>query len=174
MESAPLLTVKPDPEKVRDILLQAAQLAREYYAETGRPLGITGEIAEAEAATLMGLTLAPPRQEGHDATRIVDGIEQLVQVKGRRFPSPAPGEKPKSMGSQKLGRIRRDYPWHVVMVVLLDDCFRPSAIYEADRAAVEAQLDSTPSKAHKRGVLSVAEFIRLGPLIWTPPVASRT
>jgi hypothetical protein len=158
----------PSPEKVRKLLGRAARLARDYYAETGRPLGITGEVAEFEAAALKQLTLAPPRQEGYDATREIEGVEQRVQIKGRWFPPPEPGKKPKAMGSQKLSRIRREHPWHVVMLVLLDEHFRPTAIYEADRASIEMQLDSTPSKAHKRGVLSVSEFMRVGRRVWSP------
>jgi hypothetical protein len=44
-------------------------LVLEYYELTGRPLGITGEIAEYEAARVLGIELLPARQAGHDAIR---------------------------------------------------------------------------------------------------------
>src|SRR5438874_1729828 len=41
-------------DKVLDLLQRAKLLAKEYYQLTGRPLGVTGEIAEYEAVRLLG------------------------------------------------------------------------------------------------------------------------
>ena len=53
--------------RVRNLLCKAKIIAKEYYRLTGRPLGITGEVAECEAARLLGITLAVVRQTGYDA-----------------------------------------------------------------------------------------------------------
>jgi len=41
--------------RVREILAAVKPLAAEYYRLTGKPLGVTGEIAEYLAAELLGL-----------------------------------------------------------------------------------------------------------------------
>jgi len=46
------------------MLTAAKSLARRYYAHTGRPMGVTGEVAEYEATRLLNLTLADVRQTG--------------------------------------------------------------------------------------------------------------
>ncbi len=45
--------------RVRQIIAEAKRLSREYYQLTGKPLGITGEIAELEAADKLGLEPIP-------------------------------------------------------------------------------------------------------------------
>lgn len=60
------------------ILAQAKRLAREYRQLTGKPLGITGEVAEYEAAQKLDVTLTPARDAGYDAVRDSDG--QAVQA----------------------------------------------------------------------------------------------
>ena len=68
----------------REILAEVKRLAAEYYRVTGKPLGVTGEIAEFAASEKLGLDLADARTAGYDATRQVNGREELVQIKGRR------------------------------------------------------------------------------------------
>jgi hypothetical protein len=48
-------------ERVQEILAEAKRLAVEYYRLTGKPLGVTGEVAEYVAAGTLGLKLAPQR-----------------------------------------------------------------------------------------------------------------
>jgi hypothetical protein len=50
--------------RVREILSEAKRLAVEYYRLIGKPLGITGEVAEYVAAETLGLKLAPLRNPG--------------------------------------------------------------------------------------------------------------
>jgi len=45
------------PKEVLEVLSEAKMLARRFYRLTGKPLGITGEVAEYEAATKLGLEL---------------------------------------------------------------------------------------------------------------------
>ena len=48
-------------ERVREILATVKPLAAEYYRLTGKPLGVTGEVAEYVAAEILGLVLADAR-----------------------------------------------------------------------------------------------------------------
>ena len=58
------------PERLEQLLGEVKALPQEYYELTdGRSLGVTGEIAEYEAARILGVKLAPVRQTGFDATR---------------------------------------------------------------------------------------------------------
>ena len=53
----------------KDILADVRALAVEYYQLTGKPLGVTGEIGEFEAAEKMELELGTARTDGYDAIR---------------------------------------------------------------------------------------------------------
>lgn len=53
--------------RIMEILRDAKKLAQEYRTLTGKPLGITGEVAEYEAARILGVELTPARQAGYDA-----------------------------------------------------------------------------------------------------------
>ena len=55
-------------EELAQLAVEAKRVARRYYELTGKPLGVTGEIAELEAARLLNLRLANARQSGWDAT----------------------------------------------------------------------------------------------------------
>jgi hypothetical protein len=128
------------PEKIMELLGGAKQLAKEYRELTGRPLGITGEVAEYEAARLLGIELSPARQAGYDAIRKTRGRTQRLQIKGRCL---LPDSKP----GQRVGGIRLEKEWDVVL--LLDETFEATAIYEADRPAVEAALLARRLRAHE-------------------------
>ena len=53
-----------DEGRILEILGEAKKLAREYRALSGKPLGITGEAAEHEAALHPGVELAVAREAG--------------------------------------------------------------------------------------------------------------
>ncbi len=55
-----------------ELISQTKALAKRYYSLTGRPLGVIGEIAEFEAARLLGLELAPVREPSVDATMMIE------------------------------------------------------------------------------------------------------
>ena len=54
-----------------------------YYALTEKPLGVTGEVAELEAAEALNLALAPARQPDYDAFQNNNGKVERYQIKGR-------------------------------------------------------------------------------------------
>jgi hypothetical protein len=68
--------------EVMEILHEAKRLAQWYRHATGKPLGITGEVAEYEAARILGLRLTPARQAGYDAIEERQGSEHRLQIKG--------------------------------------------------------------------------------------------
>ena len=58
-------------------------LARRFYRLTGKPLGVTVEVAEYEAGAKIGLLLHPARQTGDDATEALGGGGARIKNKGR-------------------------------------------------------------------------------------------
>jgi hypothetical protein len=127
---------------------------------TGKPLGVTGEVAEYEAARILGLELTPARQAGYDAVEIRNGATRRLQIKGRCL---LPGCKP----SLRLSRIDVLKNFDAVLMVLLDEHFDATAIYEADRDAIVAALTKPGSRArNEKGALGVSKFKSIGRLRW--------
>ena len=155
------MTEDPSVQRLKAILSQVQSLGGEYYQLTGKPLGVTGEVAEYVAAELLGLELAPARTEGYDAIRKTDGRDVRIQIKGRAFSATS---KP----GQRIGRIKRGAPCDLFMMVLLDNgTLVPREIWEAPAEAVMARLDVPGGKARtERGTLGVNEFKRLATCIW--------
>lgn len=151
------MTDDDQEKRVLAILAEAKSLAREYRALTGMPLGITGEVAEYEAARLLGVTLTPARHAGYDAVS-ADGRQ--LQIMGRCL---LPGCKP----GQRLGKIDVSKPFDAVLLVLLDENFDATSIHESDRERVLAALASPGSRArNERGALSVSKFKSIGREVW--------
>lgn len=117
-----------------DILADVKKLAIEYYELTGKPLGVTGEIAEVEAADKLGLELAEARTEGYDAIRRKGKRPTRIQIKGRRILD----GKPLYQG--RVSKIDLTKPFDTVALVLLDQRYNAVEIWEAPRAKVEARI----------------------------------
>lgn len=149
--------------RIMEILREAKKLAQEYRALTGKPLGITGEVAEYEAARIFGLELTLARQAGYDAIEKSNGIIRRLQIKGRcLLPNCKPG--------QRLGSIEVKKDWDAVLMVLLDQNFDAVEIHEAQRAAVITALSAPGSKArNERGALGINKFKAIGTLRWRRP-----
>jgi hypothetical protein len=153
-------------DRIMEILHECRKLAQEYRALTGKPLGITGEVAEYEAARILGLELTPARQAGHDAAEHKNGKTRYLQIKGRCI---LPGCKP----SQRLGSIDITKEWDAVLMVLLDENFQALEIYEAERPAVLKELAAPGSKArNERGALAVSKFKSIAKRRWRRARAS--
>lgn len=149
--------------RIVEILGEAKKLAREYRALSGKPLGVTGEVAEYEASVHLGVELAVARKAGYDATEVRDGVERRLQIKGRCVLED-------SKRGQRVGSIDVTKPWDAVLLVLLDSNFDATHIFEAERAAVVAALQAPGSKArNERGALSVSKFRAIGTLRWKRP-----
>lgn len=146
-------------EEVHLILSGARELAVRYYKLTGRPLGVTGEVAECEAARLLKLQLAPAREAGYDALRVKGESSERIQIKGRCVLSNKPG--------QRMGSIDTRKPWDVVMLVLLDRSYEATAIYEAPRHKVIEVLERPGSKSrNERGSMSLSQFKAIAEQVW--------
>ncbi|MYF06734.1 MAG: hypothetical protein F4233_02405 [Rhodospirillaceae bacterium] len=141
-----------------EILARAKQAAIDYYRLTGKPLGVTGEVGEYEAARLLGLVLADARAPGYDAT---DEFGHRYQIKARAIPTSGRRK------GQRLGSIKVDQEWDTVLLVLMDESFQTLGIWKAERNAVIKALNAPGSKArNERGSLSVSKFKRIGKQIW--------
>jgi hypothetical protein len=154
------VTNRQSVTRVMEVLQAAKLLAQEYRALTGKPLGITGEVAEYEAARILGLELTAARQAGFDAVEQRNGSSRRLQIKGRCLLATA---KP----GQPLGSIDTTKPWDAVLMVLLDENLDAQEIHEAEREAVVAALLAPGSKArNERGALTVSKFKSIGRLRW--------
>jgi Family of unknown function (DUF6998) len=151
--------------EITEILKQAKELAQRYRVLTGKPLGIAGEVAEFEAARLLGIELVAARQAGYDAIRRGKQKAERLQIKGRCV-------LPNSSKSQRIGKIDPTKEFDAVLLVLMDESLSATAIYEAAREPVIAALNAPGSKArNKRGQLGVSKFKSIAKRIW--PVTQR-
>ncbi len=122
---------------VEDVLARVKPLAVEYYRLTGKPLGVTSEIGEFEVARLLELELEPARNPGYDAK---DPAGRRYQIIARSL------DDPLRKGSEKTGALN-DKEWDAALLALMDRQFTVLEIWEADRAAVDGELNRPGSKA---------------------------
>ncbi len=148
-------------EEVVELLRQAKLLAVRYRQLTGKPLGITGEVAEFEAASVLGLDLHAARTAGYDATEMREGKLVRVQIKGRCIADPR-------RVTGRIGKIDLRQPFDTVLLVLLDMGLNALVMYEAERAAVETLLAKPGSKArNERGSVAISQFKAISTVRWT-------
>ncbi len=148
--------------RVKQVLAAVKPLAIEYYTLTGKPLGVTGEIAEYVAADVLGLELVAARTEGYDAIRVRSDRKERIQIKGRVC-----GKKPKP--GQRLGTIKPGAPCDYYLLVLLDVAtLEPREIWEATSIEIEKRLLEPGSRARARGALRLNEFKNRAKRIWPP------
>ena len=148
----------PTLDDIGEILDQAREAAVAYSNLTGRPLGITGEVGEYEAARLLNLTLAEAREPGFDATDTKGG---RYQIKTRSLSQTA------RRRSQQIGGIKLDRDWDAVLLVLLDEAFQPLEIWQAGRAKITEAITAPGSKArNERGALAVSKLKSIGRKLW--------
>src|SRR5947209_6049526 len=128
-----------DHEAIMNLLGKAKKLAQEYRRLTGKPLGITGEVAEYEAARILGVELMAARQPGYDAVERANGATRRLEIEGRCLLK-------NCKSGQRLGSIRVQKEWDAVLMVLLDENFDATEIFDAERSAVVAVLSAPGSK----------------------------
>lgn len=146
---------------VDKLMAQTRKLAAEYRQMTGQPLPVTSEIANYDAARLLGLEIIQPPPGGYDALGLNPPREGLrYQIKGRAIFD-------EKKGGQRIGQLRLEQTWDAILLVLLDEQYEPSEIYEASREAIEAAMaEAGESNRNKRGTLSVARFRHIARLVW--------
>ncbi|MCG3127580.1 MAG: hypothetical protein CHACPFDD_02445 [Phycisphaerae bacterium] len=151
--------MQQNQQEFEELLAKIKALAKRYRDVRGRPLGVTGEVAECEAARLLGLALTDARNPGFDAVRTDAGRTVKLQIKGRCLLNKKSG--------QRIGRIDLTKKWDAVLLVLLDDDLNATEIWEAKHDKIEDALTKPGSKArNERGALSVSKFRSIGRRIW--------
>lgn len=146
---------------VDKLIVEARRLAREYYKTTGKPLpGVSAEIALHDASRLLDLELSQQPGLGYDALGRGSRQGLKVQIKGRVI-----FDERKS--GHRVGQLKADKEWDRVVLVLMDEHFEPTDIYEAERDVVLDELtDAGHSRRKNRGALSVAKFKNIAKLVW--------
>ena len=138
---------------VKDIIAQVKPLAASYYRLTGKPLGITGEVGEQEAARLFHLQLEGPRSPGYDAK---DDQGRRYQIKARSLDAKSRKK------TQNTGTLN-DKDWDAALFVLMDEKFEVVEVWEADREDVDRELTRPGSKGRNvRRQLSLSKFKDIG------------
>jgi len=147
--------------KIGILLAEVKTIGKQYRELTGKPLGITGEVAEFEAAEKLGLILSEARQPSYEAIRKIGNKITGIQIKGRRITK-------EMKRSQRIGSISLTHDWDMVILVILDDDFEPVEMYEALRTDIEKALREPGSKARNvRGALGVSKFKSISNLVWS-------
>lgn len=149
---------------IEELLAAVKPLAVEYYRLTGKPLGVTGEVGEFEVARLLGLKLEEARSPGHDA---MDQHGRSYQIKTRSL-SEAALKK-----TQNTGKLN-DKEWDAALLCIMNLELEILEIWEADRVAVEHELNQPGSKGRNvRRQLSLSKFKEIGRQRWPiPPVSN--
>ena len=144
------------------LVSEARRLAAEYRKATGKPLGISGEIAEFDAAQALNLELCKESVGGFDAIgKEEPRAGKRIQIKGR-----AVFDENKS--GQRIGQLKLDQEWDSVVLVIMNENYEPVTIYEADRdVLLEALEENKSSKRNKRGAMSLAKFKIIADVVWT-------
>ena len=147
---------------VDKLISQARVLASDYRKTMGKPLaGISNEIAEYDAVNLLDLELCKPRQSGYDALGKGSREGKKVQIKARVIPDG-------KLSGHRVGQLKLDQDWDIVVLVIMDESYEPVEIYEASHAVIsDAMEEAGSSKRGKRGAMSVAKFRIIGELAWS-------
>ncbi len=147
---------------VDKLITEARRLAAEFRRTTGKPLpGISGEIAEHDAARLLNLKICEDRTQGYDAVGAGSRDGKRIQIKARVI---FDDEK----SGQRVGQLKVDQDWDSVLLVIMDENYEPFEIYEAEREdIIDAMEEAGSSNRKKRGAMSVARFKIISRLVWT-------
>jgi len=149
---------------VNKLIGEARRIAAEYRRATGKTLsGVSSEIALYDACHYLNLELAeePEAGAGFDAIGLGKREGQRVQIKARAI-----FDEIKS--GQRIGQVKLDKAWDALVLLLLDEDFETTEIYEVSREVMEEALAETNGSARsKRGAMTVARFRKIAQLVWT-------
>jgi len=150
-----------DQEKLKEVLIRAKFLACDYYELTHKPLSVTGEVAELEAAGKLGLEPAVARTPFQDACRRTGSEIKYFQIKGRAVARSDPYRG-------RVPSIKYDGEFNAVLLVLLDkSTFEAIEIWEASREKVALRLMAPGSRArNERGAMEIAQFKSIAEKVW--------
>lgn len=155
-----------DPEmdlySIDKLMHETRLLAAKYRQTTGMTLPVTGEISRYDVAKALNLQLIEDPAAGYDALGSDQGDEKRVLIKGRVLFED-------SRSTPRIGQIKADGRWDIVVLVLYDDDYQPTEMYEATAEDIENAINnkSANSNNKKRGAMSVAQFKIISQLVWT-------
>jgi hypothetical protein len=141
------------------LITETRRLAAEFRRSTGQSLPVSGEIARYDAARLLGLTLCDQRTGGVDALGNDRREGQRIQIKSRIMTTE------KKTGA-RIGQLNPNGEWDTVLLVIMDEDYEPTEIYEATREEVQEAMSDSSNRS-SRGALSVAKFKIISWLAWT-------
>jgi hypothetical protein len=146
---------------VKALVHVAKALAAQYYLVTGKPLGVTGEVAEVEAAEKLGLSLAVARTAYFDAYRETAGQVERFQIKGRAV-------DPQDRYRGRTPAIKCDGDYDQVLLVLLDrTTYDVLEILQASRTEVARRLDEPGSRSrNERKSMGISQFKSIADRVW--------
>ena len=144
------------------LIAEARRLAAEFRRTTGKPLpGVSGEIAEHDAAQLLNLELCKDKPGGYDAVGRGARDGKRIQIKGRVIFD-------EDKAGQRVGQLKLEQEWDSVLLVIMDENYDPTEIYEAERSdIVDAMEESSFSTRKKRGAMTVARFKIISRPVWS-------
>ncbi|MFN0046971.1 MAG: hypothetical protein ACKVOS_10940 [Sphingorhabdus sp.] len=151
-----------DPEESNALFQDIRSLALRYRNATGKPLGVTGELAELAASQILGVELAPARTAGFDGWLVRGGDRLRVQIKGRAVP----------WATRYVGRcpaIKCGDQFDIVLLILVDNqTMQPREIWEADEKDIVARLSVPGSRSrNERHSMGISQFKSIARLIWS-------
>lgn len=145
---------------VDKLISEARRIAADYRRATGKPLGISAEIARHDACQFLQLEAVENPGLGYDAIGLESPRQgRRIQIKGRAIFD-------ESKSGQRLGQLKTDQPWDSVVLVIMDENFETTEIYEAMRDEVLTELEQSSSSRSRRGAMSVARFKHLAHQVW--------
>ncbi len=152
---------KAGPYAIDRLVSEARRLAAEYRRATGKPLpGISGEIAENDAARLLDLELVRDPSVAWDAVGRGRRAGRRIQIKSRVIFD-------EHRSDHRIGQVKADREWDSLMLVLMDENYEPVEIYECPRERVLEAIEETKgSSRSRRGAMSVARFRNIAWLAW--------
>ena len=146
---------------VDKLMSEARRIAAEYRRATGKVLGISSEIARHDAARLMNLEVVDNPSGGWDVMGRGEREGKRIQIKGRAVFD-------EQKGGQRIGQLKPEQDWDSVMVVIMDENYETTEIYEAERQdLLDALAENKSANRSKRGTITVAKFKMIGRLVWT-------
>jgi len=138
---------------------ETRSIAARFRHTMGKNIGgITSELAAYDAARLLGLELCSEQEFGYNAVGAESYQGQKVLIKGRAI-----FKDQKSR--QRLGQIKLNIDWDIILLVLLDDNFEPQEIYLATHAEISDILNDKGA-GKRKGPISVAKFKAISMLVW--------
>ena len=141
---------------------QVKDVSRRYYALTGKPLGVTGEVAEYEAARLLRLQLSPAREPGYDALTTHSPRVEKLQIKGLAV-------EPSKRYVGRVPKIRLEPRFDAALLVLLDrNTMEALEIWRAAYADIKRRLTEPGSKSrNERLSMGINQFRSIAQLVWS-------